>query len=102
MPRRADLYSFRAIAALAGAAGYGEIELVAVTEACADAVRDLWLAHARNLGDLYGAPTGDSAPAVDATAEIVSGVTRLFLRKLPGQLAIGLAIATVTHGIAAA
>jgi hypothetical protein len=97
VPRRADLYSFRAIAALAGAAGYREIELIAVTEACADAVRGLWQAHARNLGDLYG------AAVVKATAELVSEVTRVFLRKLPGQLAIGLAIATVTlQGTAAA
>jgi hypothetical protein len=75
----------------AGAAGYQEIELIAVTEACADAARDLWQAHARNLGDLYG------APVVEATAELVSEVTRVFLRKLPGQIVIGLAIATVTR-----
>jgi len=41
LPCRADLYSFRAIAALAGAAGYNEDQLVAVVEECAEAVRDL-------------------------------------------------------------
>jgi hypothetical protein len=97
LPRRADLYSFRAIAALAGAAGYVEDELVAVVEACADAVRDLWHANARNLAILYGDPAGDVAPAIEKAAELVSEVTRLFLRKLPGQLRIGLAIATTTH-----
>jgi|SRR5579884_920042 len=91
VPRRADLYSFRALAALAAAAGYHEAELVAVAEATADAVHDLWLTHARNLGELHG------PPAVEQTAELVSEVTRLFLRKLPGQLAIGLALAIVTH-----
>jgi hypothetical protein len=97
LPRRADLYSFRAIAALAGAAGYQEDELVAVAEACADAVRALWRTNARNLAILYGDPADDGAPAVEKAAELVSEVTRLFLRKLPDQLRIGLAIATATH-----
>ena len=97
VPRRADLYSFRAIAALAGAAGYVEDELVAVVEACADAARDLWRANARSLAVLYGDPAGDGALAIEKAAELVSEVTRLFLRKLPGQLPIGLAIATAAH-----
>ena len=97
LPRRADLYSFRAIAALAGAAGYQEPELVAVVEACADAVRDLWRTNARNLAVLYGDPAEDGAPAIEKASELVSEVTRLFLRKLPGQLRIGLAIASTTH-----
>ena len=97
LPRRADLYSFRAIAALAGAAGYHEGDLVAVVDECADAVRDLWRANARNLAILYGDPAGEGAPAIEKAAELVSEVTRLFLRKLPGQLRIGLAIATTTH-----
>ena len=97
LPRRADLYSFRAIAALAGAAGYTEDELVAVVEACAEAVRDLWRTNARNLAILYGDPAGDGAPAIEKATELVSEVTRLFLHKLPGQLRIGLAIATTTH-----
>lgn len=97
LPRRADLYSFRAIAALAGAAGYQETELVAVVEACADAVRDLWRANARNLAILYGDPADEGAPAIEKAAEVASEVTRLFTRKLPGQLRIGLAIATTTH-----
>jgi len=97
LPRRADLYSFRAIAALVGAAGYVEDELVAVVEACADAVRDLWRTNARNLAILYGDPAEDGAPAIEKAAELVSEVTRLFIRKLPGQLRIGLAIATATH-----
>jgi hypothetical protein len=97
LPRRADLYSFRAIAALAGAAGYQEDELVAVVEACADAVRDLWRINARNLAILYGDPAEDGAPAVEKAAELASEVTRLFLRKLPGQLSIGLAIAIATQ-----
>jgi hypothetical protein len=97
LPRRADLYSFRAIAALAGAAGYVEAELVAVVEACADAVRDLWRANARSLAILYGGPAEDGAPAIEKAAELVSEVARLFTRKLPGQLRIGLAIATTTH-----
>lgn len=97
LPRRADLYSFRAIAALAGAAGYVEDELVAVAEACADAVRDLWHANARNLAILYGDPAEDGAAAIEKGAELVSEVTRLFTRKLPGQLRIGLAIATTAH-----
>jgi len=97
LPRRADLYSFRAIAALASAAGYVEDELVAVVEACADAVRDLWQANARNLTILYGDPAEDGAPAVEKAAELVSEVTRLCVRKLPGQLRIGLAIATTTR-----
>jgi len=97
LPHRADLYSFRAIAALAGAAGYREDELVAAVEACADAVRDLWRTNARNLAVLYGNTAGDGVPAVEKAAELVSEVTRLFLRKLPGQLRIGLAIATTTH-----
>jgi len=97
LPRRADLYSFRAIAALAGAAGYVEDELVALVEACGDAVRDLWQTNARNLAILYGDAADDGAPAIDKAAELVSEVTRLFLRKLPGQLRIGLAIATATH-----
>ncbi|HZT06562.1 MAG TPA: hypothetical protein VFC51_05990 [Chloroflexota bacterium] len=97
LPRRADLYSLRAIAALAGAAGYQEDELVAVVQACADAVADLWRTNARNLAIVYGDPDEDGAPAVEKAAELVSEVTRLFLRKLPGQLRIGLAVATVTH-----
>ena len=97
LPRRADLYSFRAIAAFAGAAGYLEAELVAVVEACAEAVRDLWRANARNLAILYGDPAEDGAPAIERAAELVSEVTRLFIRKLPGQLRIGLALATTTH-----
>jgi hypothetical protein len=97
LPRRADLYSFRAIAALAGAAGYVEDELVAVIEACADAVADLWRTNARNLAILYGDPADDGAPAIEKAAELASEVTRLFLRKLPGQLRIGLAIATTTY-----
>jgi len=96
LPRRTDLYSFRAIAALAGAAGYTEDELVAVVEACADAVRNLWRANARNLAVLYG-DRAEEAPAIDKAAELVFEVTRLFLRKLPGQLRIGLSIATTTH-----
>ena len=98
LPRRADLYSFRAIAALAGAAGYRDGELVAVVEACADAVCNLWRVHARNLATLYGNRAEHGAPATEKAAELVSEVTRLFLRKLPGQLRIGLAIAaTTTH-----
>jgi hypothetical protein len=97
LPRRADLYSFRAIAALAGAAGYVEAELVALVQASADAVRDLWRANARHLAILYGDPADGTAPAIEKAAELVSEVTRLFLRKLPGQLRIGLAIATTTH-----
>jgi hypothetical protein len=97
LPRRADLYSFRAIAALAGAAGYREDELVAVVDACADAVRDLWRANARNLAILYGDPAEDGGPAVEKAAELVSEVARLFTRKLPGQLRIGLALAATTH-----
>lgn len=97
LPRRADLYSFRAIAALAGAAGYVEDELVAVVGACADAVRDLWRTNARNLAILYGDPAEDGAPAIEKAAELVSEVTRLFTRKVPGQLRIGLAIASSAH-----
>jgi hypothetical protein len=97
LPRRADLYSFRAIAALADAAGYQEDELAAVVEACADAVAHLWRTNARNLAILYGDPPEDGAPAIERAAELVSEVTRLFVRKLPGQLRIGLAIATTTH-----
>jgi hypothetical protein len=97
LPRRADLYSFRAIAALAGAAGYQGDELLAVVEACADAVRDLWRTNARNLAVLYGDAAQNDAPAIEKAAELVSEVTRLFLRKLPGQLRIGLAIATTTQ-----
>ncbi len=97
LPRRADLYSFRAIAALAGAAGYQEGELVAVVDECADVVRDLWRTNARNLAILYGDPAEEGAPAIEKAAELVSEVTRLYLRKLPGQLRIGLAIATTTH-----
>jgi hypothetical protein len=96
LPRRADLYSFRALAALAGAADFHEAELVAVVEACADEVRDLWLTHIGNLADLH------AAAAVEAASELVRDVTRLFLRKLPGQLRIGLAIALLTHRGAAA
>jgi hypothetical protein len=91
MPRRADLYSFRALAALAGAADFHEAELVAVVEACADEVRDLWLTHIGNLADLH------ASAAVEAASELVRDVTRLFLRKLPGQLRIGLAIAVLTR-----
>jgi hypothetical protein len=97
VPRRADLYSFRAIAALAGAAGYDEDQLVAMVEECAEAVRDLWRLNARNLAILYGDPIEAGAPAVEKAADMVSEVTRLFLSKLPGQLRIGLAIATTTH-----
>lgn len=97
LPRRADLYSFRAIAALAGAAGYDEDQLVAVVDECADAVRDLWRTNARNLAILYGDTAQEGAPAIEKAAELVAQVTRLFLRKLPGQLRIGLAIATTSH-----
>jgi hypothetical protein len=90
MPRRADLYSFRALAALAGTTDFNEAELVAVVEACADEVRDLWLTHIGNLADLH------AATAVETASELVRDVTRLFLRKLPGQLRIGLAIAVLT------
>lgn len=68
-----------------------------MVEACAYAVRDLWRANARNLAILYGDPAEDGAPAIEKTAELVSEVTRLFLRKLPGQLRIGLVIATTTY-----
>jgi hypothetical protein len=96
MPRRADLYSFRALAALAGAADYHEAELVAVVEACAEEVRDLWLTHVGHLVDLH------ATAAVEAASELAREVTRLFLRKLPGQLRIGLAIAVLTRQRAAA
>jgi hypothetical protein len=96
MPRRADLYSFRALAALAGAADFHEAELLAVVEACADEVRDLWLAHITGLADLQ------AASAVETASELVREVTRLFLRKLPGQVRIGLAIAVLTGKSAAA
>jgi hypothetical protein len=95
LPRRADLYSFRALAALAGAADFHEAELVAVVEACADEVRDLWLTHIGNLADLH------AATAVKLASELVRDVTRFFLRKLPGQLRIGLAIAVLTRPTAA-
>jgi hypothetical protein len=91
LPRRADLYSFRAVAALAGAADFHEAELVAVVEASAEEVRDLWLTHVGHLADLH-APA-----AAEAASELVRDVTRLFLRKLPGQLRIGLAIAVLTR-----
>jgi hypothetical protein len=91
LPRRADLYSFRALAALAGAADFRETELVAVVEACAEEIRDLWLTHVGHLVDLH------ASAAVEAASELVREVTRLFLRKLPGQLRIGLAIAALTR-----
>lgn len=97
LPRRADLYGFRAIAALAGAAGYHEDELGAVVEACADAVADLWRTNARHLAILYGDPAEGTAPAIEKASELVTEVTRLFLRKLPGQLRIGLAIAATAR-----
>jgi hypothetical protein len=62
LPRRADLYSFRALAALAGAADFHEAELIAVVEACADEVRDLWLTHIGNLADLLTALVGIDQP----------------------------------------
>jgi hypothetical protein len=89
--RRHDLYSFRALAALAGAADFREAELVAVVEACAEEVRDLWLTHVGHLADLH------ASAAVESVSELVRDVTRLFLRKLPGQLRIGLAIAVLTR-----
>src|SRR5258708_22547344 len=91
MPRRADLYSFRALAALAGATDFHEPELIAVVEACADEVRDLWLAHITGLAYLH------TAAAVETASELVREVARLFLRKLPGQVRIGLAIAELTR-----
>lgn len=96
MPRRADLYSFRAVAALAGAADFHEAELIAVVEACADEVRDLWLAHITGMADLH------AAAAIEVACELAREVTRLFLRKLPGQVRIGLGIAVLTGRSAAA
>jgi hypothetical protein len=42
-------------------------------------------------------PRRDAAPAIETAAELVPEVTRLFTRKVPGQLRIGPAIATSTH-----
>jgi len=91
VPRRADLYSFRALAALAGAADFHEAEVIAVVEACADEVCDLWLTHIGTLADVH------AKAAVEVTCELVREVTRLFQRKLPGQVRIGLAIALLTR-----
>lgn len=41
--------------------------------------------------------TEDGVPAIERAAELASEVMRLFLRKLPDQLRIGLAIATATR-----
>jgi hypothetical protein len=81
---------------LAGAADFRETELAAVVEACAEEVRDLWLTHVGHLVDLH------ASAAVEAASELVRHVTRLFLRKLSGQLRIGLAIAVLTRQRAAA
>jgi len=65
-------------------------------EACADEVRDLWLTHITGPVKLH------AAAAVEVAWELVREVTRLFLRRLPGQLRIGLAIAVLTGKSAAA
>jgi hypothetical protein len=62
-----------------------------VVEGSSNEVRELCLSHLRGLADPH------AAAAIEAAAGLVRGVTRLFLRKLPGQLRIGLATAVLTR-----
>lgn len=87
LPRRPDLYGFRAYGALAGAAGFGEDVLVDQIDSSVGAVVRLWCAGADEL-------TGEfSVDVIDRALASLCGIARMWARKVRGQLAAGIALA---------
>ncbi|HXA30110.1 MAG TPA: hypothetical protein VN193_15320 [Candidatus Angelobacter sp.] len=86
LPRRPDLYGFRAYAALAGAAGLGEDVLVDRITSTVGAVVRLWFAGADELAGEF------TVDAIDRALASLCGIARMWVRKVRGQLAAGLAL----------
>jgi hypothetical protein len=87
LPRRPDLYGFRAYAALAGAAGFGEEVLIHQIDTSLGAVVRLWCAGADELAGEF------TVDAIDRALASLCGIARMWARKVRGQLAVGVALA---------
>lgn len=87
LPRRPDLYGFRAYAALGGAAGLNEDVLVDRINSSIGAVVRLWCAAADELAGEF------SADAIDRGLASLCGIARMWARKVRAQLTAGLALA---------
>jgi hypothetical protein len=93
LPRRPDLYGFRAYAALAGAASFGEDLLVERITSSVGAVVRLWCAGADELAGEF------TVDAIDRALASLCGIARVWAHKVRGQLAAGLALAAVAWPI---
>jgi hypothetical protein len=90
LPRRPDLYGFRAYAALAGAADFGEAVLVEQIDSSVGAIVRLWCAGADELAGEF------AVDAIDRAQASLCGIARMWVRKVRGQLAAGVALAAAT------
>jgi len=95
LPRRPDLYGFRAYGALAGAAGMDQDALVAWITTATEAVERLWCAGADTL---VGEFTVD---AVDRALACLCAIATMWSRKVQGQLQAGLTLAATAWPSAA-
>jgi hypothetical protein len=95
LPRRPDLYGFRAYGALAGAAGMDEDTLVDWITTAVESVERLWCAGVDQLADEF------SVDAVDRALACLCGIASMWTRKVQGQLQAGLRLAAVAWPIAA-
>lgn len=95
LPRRPDLYGFRAYGALAGAAGIDEDALVEWITTAVDSVERLWCAGADTLISEF------SADAVDRALACLCGIATMWERKVQGQLQAGLTLAATVRPVAA-
>jgi hypothetical protein len=87
LPRRPDLYGFRAYAALAGLAGFGEDALVSQIDSSVGALVRLWCTGADQLAEEF------TVDAIDRALASLCGIARMWARKVHGQLTAGLALA---------
>ena len=95
LPRRPDLYGFRAYGALAGAAGIDEGALVEWIATAVDSVERLWCAGADALISEF------SADAVDRALACLCGIATMWARKVQGQLQAGFMLAANAWPVAA-
>jgi hypothetical protein len=95
LPRRPDLYGFRAYGALAGAAGIDGDAVVEWIAAAVDSVERLWCAGADALVGEF------PADAVDRALACLCGIATMWARKVQSQLRAGLMLAESAWPVAA-